>query len=101
MRQTEQYETGKHGYVTKTQQQKGLATFLSAKRKMSFSSHGGLEEAAITLPGDTCSSRDRAVAGHSRQTRDCFQGPNDCHITSPNTDHFCCCWFSLYKMLRR
>lgn len=28
---TDQYKTSKHGYLTKTQQRKGLAMFLSAK----------------------------------------------------------------------
>lgn len=36
MCQTEQYETSKRGYVTKTQQQRGLATFLSAKLRSEF-----------------------------------------------------------------
>lgn len=38
MLKTDQYKTSKHGYVTKTQQQKGLATFLSAKLKVNFPS---------------------------------------------------------------
>lgn len=58
---------------------------------MSFSSHEGLEEGMVTPPempappGPRLYSR--ALASNHG---DCLQGPNDCHTTSPNTEHFCC-----------
>ena len=103
MRQTEQYKTGKHGYVTETQQQQGLATFLSAKHKMSFSSGRGLEEAAVTLPGDTCSSRDTAVAGALTSNPRLLSGPKRLsHHFSKHRSFllFCCCWFFLVQNVK-
>lgn len=52
MLKTDQYKTSKHGYVTKTQQQKGLAKFLQNSKLISLVGQDWMRKSA-TPAGDT------------------------------------------------
>lgn len=97
MLKTDQYKTSKHGYVTKTQQQKGLAKFLQNSKLISLVGEDWMRKSA-TPAGDTYTPLllrpQRGV--HTNPVT--FQSPSDCQVSSPTTDHFCCSF--LYKMVK-
>lgn len=94
MLKTDQYKTNKPEYVTKTQQQKGLASFFLQNSKLISLIGEGWGWKSVTPPGDTfsplcCDHCTAFTLMHSEY----FQNPNDCEVTSPTRDRFCSSFF--------